>query len=60
MGFRHFMESVAMLLIAILVLVTNFRSGNVVDLLPILGALVLGAQRSLPLSRQSMEVGLQC
>ena len=46
---RYFMESVAMLLIAILVLVTNFRSGNVVDLLPILGALVLGAQRSLPL-----------
>jgi ATP-binding cassette, subfamily B, bacterial PglK len=28
---------------------TNYQSGNVVDVLPILGALALGAQRSLPL-----------
>ena len=46
---RYFMESMGMILIAILVLVINYRSGNVVDGLPILGALALGAQRSLPL-----------
>ena len=46
---RYFMESMGMILIAILVLVTNYRSGNVVDVLPILGAMALGAQRSLPL-----------
>lgn len=46
---RYFMESMGMILVAILVLVTNYRSGNVVDVLPILGMLALGAQRSLPL-----------
>jgi ATP-binding cassette, subfamily B, bacterial PglK len=46
---RYFMESMGMILIAILVLLTNYQSGNVVDVLPILGALALGAQRSLPL-----------
>jgi len=46
---RYFMESIGMILIAILILVMNNRQGNLVDELPILGVLALGAQRSLPL-----------
>jgi ATP-binding cassette, subfamily B, bacterial PglK len=46
---RYFMESMGIILIAILILVMNTRPGNLVDQLPILGVLALGAQRSLPL-----------
>ena len=46
---RYFMETLGMLLIAMLVLVLNFRSDNSFLTLPILGMLALGAQRSLPL-----------
>lgn len=46
---RYAMETLGMLLIAMLVLVLNFRSDNSFLTLPILGMLALGAQRSLPL-----------
>ncbi|MBT7659523.1 MAG: ABC transporter ATP-binding protein, partial [Bacteroidetes bacterium] len=49
---RYFMETMGMVLIAILVMMMNYRSGNIIDGLPILGALALGAQRSLPLMQQ--------
>lgn len=46
---RYFMETLGMTLIAALVLIINFQSGDAVSALPILGLLALGAQRSLPL-----------
>lgn len=46
---RYAMETLGMVLIAILVLVMNYRSSNSVLTLPILGVLAIGAQRSLPL-----------
>ena len=49
---RYAMEALGMVLIAILVLAINYRSGNAVQALPILGVLALSAQRSLPLMQQ--------
>ncbi len=49
---RYAMEALGMALIAIFVLVLSQRAGGVVDALPILGVLALGAQRLLPLMQQ--------
>jgi len=49
---RYGMESLGMILIAILAYSLSFREGGVNSALPILGALALGAQRLLPLLQQ--------
>ena len=49
---RFGMESLGMILIAILAYSLSFRSGGISAALPILGALALGAQRLLPLLQQ--------
>ena len=49
---RYAMETLGMVLIAILVLAMSIRLGDPVAALPILGVLALGAQRCLPLMQQ--------
>ena len=49
---RYFMEILGIVLISILVIVMHYKSNNAILALPILGALALGAQRSLPLMQQ--------
>ena len=49
---RLFMEGLAMTLIVVLAVALNSRSGGIADQLPVLGALVLGAQRLLPIFQQ--------
>ena len=49
---RYFMESVAMVLIAIFAYVMSVRPGGIVSALPMLAALALGAQRLVPLLQQ--------
>ena len=49
---RFGMESLGMILIAVLAYSLSFRSGGINSALPILGALALGAQRLLPLLQQ--------
>ena len=49
---RYVMEAFGMVLIAFLVLAMTLQSGRAVTVLPILGVLALGAQRSLPLMQQ--------
>ena len=50
---RYVMESLGMVLIAVLALGLSRRSGGVAAALPMLGALALGAQRLLPTLQQS-------
>ena len=49
---RYIMETLGLVLIATLVLLMNYQTGNVVIALPLLGVLALAAQRSLPLMQQ--------
>ncbi len=49
---RYVMETMGMVLIAILALVFSHRPGGVAMAVPVLGALALGAQRLLPLLQQ--------
>jgi ATP-binding cassette subfamily B protein len=49
---RFIMEAAGMVLIAILALLLSDRPGGLVEAIPILGALALGAQRLLPLLQQ--------
>ena len=49
---RLVMEGIAMTLIVVLAVALNSRSGGIADQLPVLGALVLGAQRLLPIFQQ--------
>jgi ATP-binding cassette subfamily B protein len=49
---RYVMETLSMVLIAILVLAIRYQSGNTTTILPLLGILALVAQRSLPLMQQ--------
>ena len=49
---RCVMETLAMILIAILVIFVKYQSGNTSALLPLLGILAVVAQRSLPLMQQ--------
>ena len=49
---RLIMEGLAMTLIVVLAVALNSRSGGIADQLPVLGALVLGAQRLLPIFQQ--------
>ena len=49
---RLVMEGIAMTLIVVLAVALSGRSGGIADQLPVLGALVLGAQRLLPLVHQ--------
>lgn len=50
---RHLVESVSMLLIALLAFFLTQRSGGIEEAVPVLGALALGAQRMLP----AMQMG---
>ena len=50
---RYLVESVSMLLIAVLAYMLNQRSGGLDDAVPVLGALALGAQRMLPAMQMS-------
>jgi len=49
---RYIMETLGLVLIATLVLLMNYQTGNVVIALPLLGVLALAAQRSIPLMQQ--------
>ena len=49
---RCVMETLAMILIAILVIFVKYQSGNTGAILPLLGILAIVAQRSLPLMQQ--------
>ena len=49
---RFAMETLGMVLIAILILILKNRDGNLESALPILGVIALGAQRMLPLMNQ--------
>ncbi len=49
---RLIMEGLAMTLIVVLAVALNSRSGGITDELPVLAALVLGAQRLLPIFQQ--------
>ena len=49
---RLIMEGLAITLIVVLAVALNSRSGGITDELPVLGALVLGAQRLLPIFQQ--------
>ena len=49
---RYVMETLSMLLVAILVLAMRYQSGNATAIIPLLGILALVAQRSLPLMQQ--------
>jgi ATP-binding cassette subfamily B protein len=50
---RYVMEAIGMTLIAILAYTINLREGNLLGMIPTLGAFVLGAQRLLPMLQQS-------
>jgi ATP-binding cassette, subfamily B, bacterial PglK len=50
---RYILESVGMVLIAIAAYIMSLESGGLVDAIPVLGALVLGAQRVLSSLQQS-------
>ncbi len=49
---RYIIETFAMVLIAIFVLITNYKNNNIIETLPILGFFALSAQRLLPLIQQ--------
>ena len=49
---RYIIETFAMVLVAIFVLVTNSKNSNLIETLPILGFFALSAQRLLPLIQQ--------
>jgi len=50
---RYSMETIGMVLIASLAYILSQQSGGVVNVLPVLGALAIGAQRLLPAMQQS-------
>jgi ATP-binding cassette, subfamily B, bacterial PglK len=49
---RYIMETLGLVLIASIVLIMNYQTGDTLIALPILGVLALAAQRSLPLMQQ--------
>jgi len=49
---RYVIETVGMIVIAAITLVSTHRSGGITEALPVLGALALGAQRLLPLLQE--------
>jgi len=49
---RYLMESLGMFLIVVVAYLVSLREGGVIKIIPILGALALGAQRLLPILQQ--------